>query len=85
MGYVESACKFTDDQVREIRHRYNKVRLIKNQMNRIKKEIDVRQQKLSLMREEIKECKLELLEEFDISISTLWNIGEGFSRRNVKE
>jgi hypothetical protein len=37
------------------------------------------------MRIEIKECKLELLEGFNISMSTLWNIGEGFSRRNVKE
>ena len=84
MGYIKKACKLTHDQVKELRAGYNRIRLIKNQMGRIKHEVAVREAKLTLMRVEAKEIKLELIEKFDITPGTLWSIGEGFSRMDVK-
>lgn len=82
---VKSACKYTDNQVRDIRHRYNRVRLIKNQMKNIKKEIKTREAKLSELREESRDIRGLIIEDYGMSITTLWNIGEGLARRDVKE
>ena len=84
MGYVKKACKLTHDQVKELRVDYNRIRLIKNQMIRIKREVASREDKLTLMRIEVKKIKFELIEKFDITPGTLCSIGEGFSGMDVK-
>ena len=81
---VMKACKYTPDEVRGIRSQYNRVRLLQNQMGMIRDEIRRRERKLSEMRLEIKEIKHEIIEEFNVSQSTMVNIGNGYSRRDVR-
>lgn len=82
---VKSVIKYTDNQVRDVRQRYNRVRLIKNQMKSIKREIKNREAKLSELREESRDIRDLIIEDYGMSITTLWNIGEGLARRDVKE
>ena len=84
MGFVNKACKYTEDEVREIRDRYQRVRLLKNQMKSIRKEIESRERKLSDMRDELRIIKDKIIEDFDISSSAMISMGEGYSRRDVK-
>lgn len=81
---IKKACKFTENEVIQIRNKYQKIRLIKNQMKRIKKEIERRQRTLSDLRDEARGLKFGMMEEFEISPSALFNIGEGYSRREIK-
>lgn len=84
MGYNQRNLKYTDDQVLNIREDYMSIKLIRNQMRRIKREVSLRELKLSDLRMEIQELKTELMDKHSVSYSTLWSIGEGLSRRHVK-
>lgn len=85
MGHNKESCRYTDNQVRDIRHRYNRVRLIKNQMKSIRREIKIREDKLSVLREESRDIRGLIIEDYGMSVTTLWTIGEGLARRDVKE